>query len=214
MNATTKAADASRAKHTAFMGSGVSKENVYKTLEEEYTKDPEKTAKVVEECAKRVREKKAKEQALLLAKRYEKYSRPSSTEVSKTFQALDYNGNGILSLAEIDKYVSERFPKLDNKPALMRAYKASDVNGDGFITKKEYTHLWSYIELFTQFWHVFEKVDYNSDRRIEKDEFVTFGRSIFGGTTESLEKLFHETDTDNKGMILFIEFCSLCISRL
>ena len=32
--------------------------------------------------------------------------------------AIDYNGNGIVSLAEIDKWVVESYPKLNNKPAL------------------------------------------------------------------------------------------------
>jgi Ca2+-binding EF-hand superfamily protein len=196
------------------MGSGVSKDNVYKTFEAELKTNPEETIKIVEECANRIRQRRAKEQALALAKQYEKFARPSRREISKSFEALDWNQNGLLSLAEIDKYVTERFPKLDNKPALMRAYKASDVNGDGFITEKEYDQLWSYIELFTRFWHIFEEIDYNGDRRIEMDEFITFGQKIFGGTTKQLRALFQKADADGKGMVLFAEFCALCVRRL
>lgn len=33
----------------------------------------------------------------------------------QAWDAIDYNGNGIVSLAEIDKWVVETFPKLNNK---------------------------------------------------------------------------------------------------
>ena len=39
------------------------------------------------------------------------------------WRSLDFNGNGKVSLAEIDKFVVERYPLLNHKPALMRAYK-------------------------------------------------------------------------------------------
>ena len=39
---------------------------------------------------------------------------------------MDYNGNGALSLAEIDAAVVELYPGFNNKPALMRAYHAAD----------------------------------------------------------------------------------------
>ncbi len=49
-------------------------------------------------------------------------------------QRLDSNGNGRVSLAEIDKFVSEQYPILNNKPALMRTYKLTispEGGGDG-----------------------------------------------------------------------------------
>ena len=52
--------------------------------------------------------------------------------------AIDYNGNGIVSLAEIDKWVVENYPKLNNKPALMRAYKSSDLDHDSYVNKREF----------------------------------------------------------------------------
>ena len=41
----------------------------------------------------------------------------------KVFAAWDANGNGGLSLAEIDKGVAADYPEYDHKPALMRAYR-------------------------------------------------------------------------------------------
>ena len=53
--------------------------------------------------------------------------------MDSVFQRWDNNGNGGLSLAEIDKAVVQLYPGYDHKPALMRAYKAADRNGDGFV---------------------------------------------------------------------------------
>jgi hypothetical protein len=54
---------------------------------------------------------------------------PSKKARSELFDRMDYNGNGALSLAEIDKAVVELYPTFNNKPVLMRAYKAADYNG-------------------------------------------------------------------------------------
>lgn len=50
------------------------------------------------------------------------------------WKLVDFNGNGGSTLAEIDKFVVERYPSLDHKPALMRAYKRtiSRVGGGSF----------------------------------------------------------------------------------
>ena len=51
------------------------------------------------------------------------------------FAAWDANGNGGLSLAEIDKGVVEEYPEYNHKPSLIRAYRAADKDGNGFITR-------------------------------------------------------------------------------
>jgi hypothetical protein len=45
--------------------------------------------------------------------------------LDETWAKLDFNGNGMVSLAEIDKMVVEQpdWQLCNNKPALMRAYK-------------------------------------------------------------------------------------------
>ena len=45
----------------------------------------------------------------------------------RAWNSLDYNGNGKVSLAEVDKWVVTRYPVLNHKPALMRAYKKTTV---------------------------------------------------------------------------------------
>ena len=58
----------------------------------------------------------------------------SAKERRAAFDRWDCNGNGGLSLAEIDKAVGELYPEFAHKPALMRAYKAADVSADGFVS--------------------------------------------------------------------------------
>jgi hypothetical protein len=51
------------------------------------------------------------------------------------------NGNGIVSLAEIDRWVVDAFPILNNKPALMRAFKTATLkegDGDEWIERHEF----------------------------------------------------------------------------
>merc|ERR1711970_667459 len=58
---------------------------------------------------------------------------------------IDFNGNNIVSLAEIDKLAVEKYPLLNHKPALMRAYKATikspNADGDDWVDKKEFKEL-------------------------------------------------------------------------
>ena len=78
------------------------------------------------------------------------------------FDAIDFNGNGALSLAEIDKAVVSGFlgkamhcPDFDHKPALMRAYHAADASHDGFIERSEFMKLLKYLVYFNNLWHKF-----------------------------------------------------------
>ena len=49
---------------------------------------------------------------------------PNKEERSVAFGKFDFNGNGTLSLAEIDKAVIVLYPDFNDKPAMLRAYKA------------------------------------------------------------------------------------------
>ena len=43
------------------------------------------------------------------------YPVPAREELHKLWERFDYNGNGLLSLAEIDKLVREEYPQYDDK---------------------------------------------------------------------------------------------------
>ena len=59
-------------------------------------------------------------------------------ERDEIFSRIDGNGNGILSLAEIDGFVKAEYPGEFHKQALIRAYKAADVSKDGLIERPEF----------------------------------------------------------------------------
>ncbi|CAK9020151.1 unnamed protein product [Durusdinium trenchii] len=98
------------------------------------------------------------------------------------WEAIDYNGNGLVSLAEIDKWVVESYPKLNNKPALMRAYKSSDLDHNSYVTKREFPVLLRNVIYFNKVWTVFETMDVDADRRLAFPEFRQ-GLSLLGMTS-------------------------------
>lgn len=89
----------------------------------------------------------------------------TNADINAVFHRMDANGNGGLSLAEIDKAIVELYPGYDHKPALMRAYKAADTDGNGYITRREFKKLLHFLEYFNDLWHKFEELDTDGDRR-------------------------------------------------
>uniref|UniRef100_A0A1D1ZLF5 Putative calcium-binding protein CML16 n=1 Tax=Anthurium amnicola TaxID=1678845 RepID=A0A1D1ZLF5_9ARAE len=132
-------------------------------------------------------------------------------EIKKIFDTFDYNGNGILSLAEIDKAVIQLYPHLaEDKPAIMRAYKAADTSQDGFVNFKEFGRLIDLLHYYNNLFQIFKKLDIDSDRRINFNEFKKGFElmEIDGGSNDELKAKFDEIDTNHGGYILFNEFCS------
>ena len=97
------------------------------------------------------------------------YPVPAREELHKLWERFDYNGNGLLSLAEIDKLVREEYPQYDDKQALLRAYKFADQDGSGFITKNEFATLVRSLAYFKALAEEFREVDASGDRRIDFD---------------------------------------------
>jgi hypothetical protein len=95
---------------------------------------------------------------------------------------FDVNGNGYLSLAEIDKGMRDVvcLPKLfDTKPVLMRAYMASrdmmpakTKYSDSYVTKGEFRFLLRYLRVYFELWIAFSRIDKDGDRRVSYSEFV------------------------------------------
>ena len=93
------------------------------------------------------------------------------------------NGNGYLSLAEIDKGMRDVvvLPKLfAAKPVLMRAYmaaksvtKAKNKHSDDYITKgEEFRYLFKFLRQYYEFFIAFNKIDNGQDQRVDKQEFM------------------------------------------
>ena len=137
----------------------------------------------------------------------------SSDELNKIWKQLDFNGNNIVSLAEIDKFVLERYPLLNQKPALMRAYKkatgkglASSTDCD-LVTRDELPELLKNLFYFNRLYHTFDKIDSDDDRRIDLAELKRGLALLKLEGKHKAEDVFREIDTNAGGIILFDEFC-------
>lgn len=143
------------------------------------------------------------------------------------YHAMDHNGNGGLSLAEIDKAVVSGLvgralasddetadESYDHKPALIRAYKAADRSADGFIRRSEFRRLLQYMVYFNNLWHKFSDIDTDHGRRLDFGQFKSACR-VLGLTVTPQEAAaeFAKCDVDGGGMIIFGEFCSWCAAR-
>jgi len=130
-------------------------------------------------------------------------------QLLKWWHELDFNGNNIVSLAEIDKWVVESYPLLNHKPALMRAYKKTirEGNGDDWVQKKEFKALLGSLFYFNKIFWIFNEID-GDDRRLDVDEFkrclAMFSCNMSDGEARSE---FSRIDKNGGGIILFDEFC-------
>lgn len=107
----------------------------------------------------------------------------SSKKRKQLWNSMDANGNGYLSLAEVDKGMSTQLPELfDLKPVLIRAFNSAktkskakgskEVNDDDFVTKSEFRWLLRYMRKYFEFWTAFERIDKDGDRRVSLQEFI------------------------------------------
>ncbi len=191
------------------MGSGTSiltQQEILTEVKKKYEIDPIETTQIVNAC---------KKQIVTLNRDAKNLVPPHDNELLEKFKQMDFNGNNIISLAEIDKYISEKYPLFDNKSALMRAYKAADTNKNGFVSFKEFKNLWKYLVFFNKLWEKFDKLDYNHDKRISLSEFKLMSTSLFATKLTEKEAIyyFELIDTNDAGMILFTEFCAFMIKR-
>ena len=108
---------------------------------------------------------------------------PEATEKrKKIWEGFDVNGNGYLSLAEVDKGMIDvlNLPQLfDLKPVLMRAFQAAKARlpskntyGDDYVSRAEFRFLLMYLRQYYEYWVAFDDIDKDDDRRISFDEFT------------------------------------------
>ena len=106
--------------------------------------------------------------------------------------------------------------------AILRAYKAADTSGDGFIQEKEFMQLLKTLQLYDKLYTDFELADTDKDRRLTLEEFqsnykkwapyLAIDTSQTVGA-EELEQIFAEIDTNGGGMVLFEEFCMFAAKK-
>jgi Ca2+-binding EF-hand superfamily protein len=129
---------------------------------------------------------------------------------------LDFNGNNIVSLAEIDKFAVETYPLLNHKPALMRSYKATIKAGDGddWVQKKEFKCLLGNLIYFNKIFWLFDHSDSDKDRRLTEKEFKWCLSCLGEKMSDSEASMeFRRVDRNGGGIILFDEFCKYVTQR-
>jgi len=143
-------------------------------------------------------------------------------KLAKLWKEVDFNGNNVVSLAEIDKFAVEKYPLLNHKPALMRAYKASvQDEKDEFVHKKDFKALLGKIFYFNKLFWLFDAVDEDHDRRLTINEFkwclTTAGVKMGEAKTESeFAKLAGRNQSTGKAAqhIMFDEFCKYFTEKM
>ena len=139
---------------------------------------------------------------------------PGPASVHEIFLRLDTAGQNQLSLNEVAQGVTELWPSFDDAPALMRAYRAADSTGDGWISADDFQLLLGYLAFFHHRWPLFNELDEEYDGKIPltpvRDHCVALGLAQPGdeGALATIEAMFTELDPHDKGWVAFEEFCS------
>lgn len=138
---------------------------------------------------------------------------------------IDVNGNGYLSLAEIDKGLRDvvKLPEIFNlKPVIIRAFnaaknklKATNPHGDDYVSKAEFKYLVLYLRQYYEYWTAFDEIDTSNDRRINQQEFKAAVPILqkWGVHIQDPQAVFKEIDSNHGGYILFDEFSSWAIKK-
>lgn len=149
----------------------------------------------------------------------------AKAERKKMFHDFDPNGNGILSLAEVEKGVRDVLQidaLFDAKPAIMRAFQIAKGSkkskrgktGDDYIELREFKFFLLSLRQYFEYHEAFCRVDADNDKRISLIEFKNNQQKIevWVGKIDAEEE-FKKIDTNNGGHILFDEFCKWAITK-
>jgi len=140
----------------------------------------------------------------------------------KMFRAMDGNGNGFLSLAEIDKGIRDVLlldEVFDCKAAIMRAfqaakdkYKSKSKYGPDYIELMEFRFLLVYLRQFFEYKVMFDKLDVTGDKKVGLEEFKQAIPTVekWGAKIGNVEATFNEISQGDGGLT-FIEFCQWAI---
>ena len=144
---------------------------------------------------------------------------------NKLWNSIDINGNGYVSLAELDKGVRDAMQNqelFDSKPVLIRAYKAArnrvktqKLHGPDYIERCEFRLVLLYLRQYFEYWVAFQRVDKSGDDRISLIEFMDAKEQIevWVGPIDDAEATFQEIDINGGGKILFNEFVMWATKR-
>ena len=143
------------------------------------------------------------------------------------FSQFDPNGNGVLSLAEVEKGIRDVLQIdeiFDAKKPIIRAFQIAknctqsnrkDGVGDDYIELKEFRFFLLSLRQYFEYWAAFTRTDTDGDRRIDLVEFIDAKEKIetWVGPIGDMEGEFKKIDTNGGGHILFDEFVQWAIAK-
>ena len=141
---------------------------------------------------------------------------------SELWKSVDVNGNGYVSVAELDKGLADAIQNQElfkSKKVVLRAHhaaknkvKTKGTHGADYVERCEFRLVLLYLRQYFEYWVAFKRVDDNSDDRISLTEFVDAQEEIekWVGKFDA-EETFKKIDTNGGGKILFDEFVEWAI---
>jgi len=152
-------------------------------------------------------------------------SKAHSIKRKALFRSFDMNGNGHLSLAEVDRGIQAVLnckELFDVKPVILRAFNAAkNLNGTqtgpmaDFIQYIEFRAVLSFLRQYFEYWVMFDRIDTSRDHRIDFNEFERALAEIkkWGIVVRDPRAAFDEIDVNHQGIILFGEFANWAIEN-
>lgn len=130
---------------------------------------------------------------------------PKDDEIQALFEDVDRNGDGTLTMREVEKAIIQRKSQFDLKPTIvMRAFQKADSDNDGKISREEFFSFVKFITYYKNLHAVFSSMDKDGDRRLSKTEFMNAADVL---CIDDPENVFVEMDENKGGYIVFDEFC-------
>ena len=141
------------------------------------------------------------------------------------WKQIDVNGNGYVSLAEVDKGLRDVL-KLDHvfdcKRAIMRAFqkaknsvKTKSTHGEDYIERPEFRLLLLFLRQHFEYFQAFARIDSGDDNRVDLAEFTAALPKLqkWVGDIADPKAEFAKIDKNGGGQILFDEFVAWASTR-
>lgn len=149
---------------------------------------------------------------------------PAQTKRKELFRKFDVNGNGYLSLAEVDKAVRDVLmcdSLFKSKPAVLRAFQAARrANGHSagaagdYVQFNEFRTLLQGLRCYFELYAAFAKLDVSADGRLSIEEFRRGASKLKPPIQPSeVDAEFERLDANGGGLVLFDEFAAWAVGR-
>jgi len=132
-------------------------------------------------------------------------------EMRKTFEAIDENKDGLITMAELRKAMTRVGDKSDVEE-VERIMKMADINGDGVLSYQELLLTAVDRKLKAKeerLWDTFRRLDLDGDGKISPEEI----QKVLGKDNALAAELIREADTNGDGFISIDEFVKLWGSK-